>query len=105
VRTDTIVKTLPFDSETGMPQYDPVARKVYVNLQDQSVFAIIDPETDTVVGRSPVGRCKGNHGMTLDPERHRVFLSCEGNRRPGNAPRLHGRTGRGRQASRADGRL
>ena len=67
VRTDTIVKTLHFESETGMPQYDPVARKVYVNLQDQNIFAVIDPATDEVVGRYPVGRCKGNHGMTLDP--------------------------------------
>lgn len=79
VTKDTIVKTLHFDSETGMPQYDPVARKVYVNLQDQNIFAIIDPATDEVVGRYPVGRCKGNHGMALDPERHRAFLSCEGN--------------------------
>jgi YVTN family beta-propeller protein len=79
VRTDTIVKTLRFDSETGMPQYDPVARKVYVNLQDQNIFAVIDPAKDEVVGRYPVGRCKGNHGMTLDPEHHRAFLSCEGN--------------------------
>ena len=79
VRTDTIVKTLHFESETGMPQYDPVARKVYVNLQDQNIFAIIDPATDEVVGRYPVGRCQGNHGMTLDPEHHRAFLSCEGN--------------------------
>jgi DNA-binding beta-propeller fold protein YncE len=79
VRTDTIVKTLRFDSETGMPQYDPVARKVYVNLQDQNLFAVIDPATDKVVGRYPVGRCQGNHGMTLDPEHHRAFLSCEGN--------------------------
>jgi DNA-binding beta-propeller fold protein YncE len=79
VRTDTIVKTLRFDSETGMPQYDPVAKKVYVNLQDQNVFAVIDPATDEVVGRYPVGRCAGNHGMTLDPEHHRAFLSCEGN--------------------------
>lgn len=79
VRSDTIVKTLHFDSETGMPQYDPVARKVYVNLQDQNVFAVIDPATDAVVGRYPVGRCRGNHGMTLDPEHHRAFLSCEGN--------------------------
>ncbi len=77
--TDEIVKTLHFDSETGMPQYDPVARKVYVNLQDQNIFAIIDPATDEVVGRYPVGRCKGNHGMTLDPEHHRAFLSCEEN--------------------------
>jgi DNA-binding beta-propeller fold protein YncE len=35
--------------------------------------------TDEVVARYPVGRCKGNHGMALDPEHHRAFLSCEGN--------------------------
>ncbi len=79
VTKDEIIKTLRFDSETGMPQYDPVARKVYVNLQDQNIFAAIDPATDEVVGRYPVGRCKGNHGMTLDPEHRRAFLSCEGN--------------------------
>jgi hypothetical protein len=68
-----------FESETGMPQYDPVARKVYVNLQDENIFAVIDPATGQVVGRYPVGRCKENHGMTLDLEHHRAFLSCEGN--------------------------
>jgi len=79
VTKDEIIKTLRFDSETGMPQYDPVARKVYVNLQDRNVFAVIDPATDEVVARYPVGRCDGNHGMALDPEHHRAFLSCEGN--------------------------
>ena len=79
VAKDEIIKTLHFDSETGMPQYDPVAKKVYVNLQDQNIFAVIDPATDEVVGRYSVGRCKGNHGMTLDPEHHRAFLPCEGN--------------------------
>lgn len=79
VTKDEIVKTLHFDSEPGMPQYDPVARKVYVNLQDQNIFAVIDPATDNVVGRYPVGKCKGNHGMALDPEHHRAFLACEGN--------------------------
>jgi DNA-binding beta-propeller fold protein YncE len=76
---DEIVGTLRFDSETGMPQYDPIARKVYVNLQDQNTFAVIDPMTDKVVGRYSVGRCKGNHGMALDPEHHRAFLACEEN--------------------------
>ena len=79
VQKDEIVRTLHFDSETGMPQYDPVARKVYVNLQDQNIFAVIDPATDEVVGRYSVGKCKGNHGMTLDPEHHRAFLACEEN--------------------------
>ena len=79
VTKDEVIKTLHFASETGMPQYDPVARKVYLNLQDQNIFAVIDPASDEVVGRYPVGRCKGNHGMTLDPEHHRAFLSCEEN--------------------------
>ncbi len=79
VTKDEILKTLHFDSETGMPQYDPVARKVYVNLQDDNVLVVIDPSTDEVVGRYSLGRCKGNHGMTLDPAHHRAFLSCEDN--------------------------
>src|SRR5712691_593111 len=79
VRTDTIVKVLRFDSETGVRQYDPIAREIYVNLQDQNILAAIDPATDAVVGRYPVQGCRGNHGMAVDPEHHRAFLSCEGN--------------------------
>src|SRR5579864_7073821 len=79
VQKDEIINTLHFDSETGMPQYDPVARKIYLNLQDQNIFAVIDPATDEVVGRYAVGKCEGNHGMALDPEYRRAFLSCEGN--------------------------
>jgi len=79
VQKDEIVRTIHFDSETGMPQYDPVARKIYVNLQDQNIFAVIDPANDQVVARYPVAQCKGNHGMALDPDHHRAFLSCEDN--------------------------
>ena len=78
-REDRTITMLRFDSETGVPQYDHVARKVYVNLQGQNVLAVVDPGTDTVVGRYPVAGCKENHGMAIDPERHRAFLSCEGN--------------------------
>ncbi len=80
VTQDKIVRTLQFDSETGMPQYDPVAKKVYVNLQSKNIFAVIDPADDKIVGRYPVGKCRSNHGMALDPDHHRAFLSCEGNR-------------------------
>jgi YVTN family beta-propeller protein len=79
VTRDEIATTLRFDSETGTPQYDPVAKKIYVNLQSQNILAVIDPANDQVVGMLPVGKCKGNHGMALDPEHHRAFLSCEGN--------------------------
>jgi DNA-binding beta-propeller fold protein YncE len=52
---------------------------VYVNLQDGNVLAEIDPSTDQVVAKYPVGKCRGNHGMALDPQHHRAFLSCEDN--------------------------
>ena len=68
-----------FDSETGVPVYDAVARKVYVNLQDQNTLAVIDPATDAIVGQCRVDGCQGNHGMAVDAERRRAFLSCEGN--------------------------
>jgi len=47
-----------------MPQYDPVARKVYVNLQDQNISAVIDPAADQVIGRYPGSemRRKPRHG-------------------------------------------
>jgi hypothetical protein len=41
------------------PQYDPMAKKIYVNLQDKNIFAVIDPSTDEVVGRYPVGTMPG----------------------------------------------
>lgn len=50
-----------------------------MNLQDENIFTVIDPVTDEMIGRYTVGRCKGNHGVTLDPEHHRAFLSCEEN--------------------------
>jgi len=77
---DEIVQTIRFDSETGMPQYDSAARKVYVNLRNANEIAEIDPATDTVVGRYPVDGCLFNHGMAVDSEHHRAFILCSGNR-------------------------
>lgn len=79
VLRDEIVKTIKFDSETGMPQYDPVSKRVWVNLQDDNLIAEIDPANDTVLNKYPVGQCRGNHGMVLDPSHRRAFLSCEDN--------------------------
>jgi len=42
-------------------------------------LAVIDPATDTVVDSYRVDGCRGNHGMALDGQRRRAFLSCEGN--------------------------
>lgn len=76
---DQVITTLHFESETGNPRYDPVSRRIYVNLQDKNAIAEIDPTTDKEVAEYPVGKCHGNHGMTLDSEHRLAFLSCEEN--------------------------
>ena len=80
VDKDEIVKTMEFASETGMPQYDSSARRVYVNLRNTNEVAEIDPATDTVLARYPVDGCQFNHGMAVDSEHHRAFVLCNGNR-------------------------
>jgi len=79
VHTDEIVKELKFDSETGMVQYDPVGRKILVNLRSTDEVAEVDPVSDTVVGQYPAGRCDFNHGMAVDAGSRRAFLLCGGN--------------------------
>jgi len=79
VKKDEILTTLHFGSETGNPRYDPVSKRVFVNLQDKNVIAEIDPATDKEVAEYPVGKCRGNHGMALDSEHRLAFLSCEEN--------------------------
>ena len=79
VRTDSIIKTLHFPSETGMAQFDPVSKHVYVNLRSTDKIAEIDPADDKVIAHYPVGRCDFNHGLALDPANRRAFLLCVGN--------------------------
>jgi DNA-binding beta-propeller fold protein YncE len=78
VRKDVQTKSLKFEG-TGMPQYDSVGRKVYVNLHNGEI-AEIDPASDSVVGKYPIANCERNHGLALDPTGRRAFVLCNGNR-------------------------
>ena len=50
--------------------------KVYVNLEDKDVVAVVDLNSRKVVGRWPVA--PGGHpvGMAIDPKGHRLFIGC-----------------------------
>jgi DNA-binding beta-propeller fold protein YncE len=50
--------------------------KVYVNLEDKDVVAVVDLSSRKVVARWPVA--PGGHpvGMAMDPATHRLFVGC-----------------------------
>jgi len=76
---DAVVNMIRFGGRVGTPQFDPAAQRVYVNLPGANEIAAVDPATEMLLSRNPVGRCKGNTGMALDPDRGLAFLACEEN--------------------------
>jgi DNA-binding beta-propeller fold protein YncE len=50
--------------------------KVYINLEDKNLVAVVDLNTRKVVDRWPVA--PGGHpvGMAIDPATHRLFVGC-----------------------------
>ena len=52
------------------------AGKVYVNLEDKDMVAVVDLKTRKVIARWPVA--PGGHpvGMAIDAKTHRLFIGC-----------------------------
>jgi DNA-binding beta-propeller fold protein YncE len=81
-RTTRGIGRVEVGGSIGNTQYDAAAHLVYVASGSDNRLVVIDPTTDLVRGRYPLNGCEGAHGLYLDsPERHRVFVACEGNAR------------------------
>jgi DNA-binding beta-propeller fold protein YncE len=50
--------------------------KVYINLEDKDMVAVVDLHSRSVIARWPVA--PGGHpvGMAIDPKTHRLFIGC-----------------------------
>jgi DNA-binding beta-propeller fold protein YncE len=50
--------------------------KVFINLEDKDVVAVVDLKSRTVVSRWPVAPAGHPVGMAIDPAAHRLFIGC-----------------------------
>jgi DNA-binding beta-propeller fold protein YncE len=50
--------------------------RVYVNLEDKSMVAVIDARKLAVVKRWPLAPCEEPSGMAIDREHKRIFVGC-----------------------------
>ncbi len=50
--------------------------KVFINLEDKDVVAVVDLATKQVVSRWPVAPGGKPVGMSMDPDHHRLFIGC-----------------------------
>ena len=62
----------------GAPEFlaaDPTGR-VYINLMDKNTVAVVDLKQAKVVSHWPVAPGGAPVGMSIDPEKHRIFIGC-----------------------------
>jgi len=75
------VATTDLGGEAGNTQYDPVARRVLVNVQTRNELVEIEPGTAALVARHPLTGGRGPHGLLLLPAPRLAFAACEGDGR------------------------
>ena len=71
-----VVATIPLSGKPEFPASDPLARRVYDNIEDKSEVAVIDTGTHEVVAAWPIAPGEEASGMAIDLAHHRLFLGC-----------------------------
>lgn len=75
-RSDEVAGTIALDAKPEFAQSDGKGR-VYVNLEDKSSLALLDPRKLTVVSVWPISGCEAPSGLALDAARERLFPGCD----------------------------
>ena len=71
----TVVDTIDLGGKPEFAQTDD--KRVYVNIEDTSEIAIIDPVTAKVEKRAPLAPCESPSGLAIDRKHKRLFSVCE----------------------------
>jgi DNA-binding beta-propeller fold protein YncE len=70
----TVVATIDLG---GKPEFSVSdGGRVFVNIEDTSEIAIIDPKKGTVEKRAPLAPCVEPSGLAIDRKHHRLFSVC-----------------------------
>jgi DNA-binding beta-propeller fold protein YncE len=72
------VATITLGGDAGNVQYDPVTRRVFVDVQTRNEIAVIDPRTNRIVRRIHVPNCVNDHSLLIDSPRRLAFVTCDG---------------------------
>ncbi|MGH8265955.1 MAG: YncE family protein, partial [Steroidobacteraceae bacterium] len=75
-RTEEVIGTIPLNAKPEFATSDGKGR-IYVNLEDQSSLAVLDPHKLTVVSVWPIAGCESPSGLALDAARERLFAGCD----------------------------
>ena len=67
----------------GKPEFsvfDPLANRIYCNIEDQNEVVVIDPQTHKIVATWPLAPGEEPTGLAIDLAQHRLFAGCHNQR-------------------------
>ena len=74
--SDQVLGSIALDAKPEFAQSDGKGR-VYVNLEDKSSLAVLDPRKLAMVSVWPIAGCEEPSGLALDAARERLFPGCD----------------------------
>jgi DNA-binding beta-propeller fold protein YncE len=74
--TGKLIATIPVGGKPEFAQADPVAGRVYVNLEDKNEVLAIDTTTHQIVNHWPIAPGEEATGLAIDVAHHRLVLGC-----------------------------
>jgi hypothetical protein len=79
--TGRATASIPLGGSAGNVQYDPVAKRVLVDVETRDELALIDPGTLQITRRVPLSGCDANHSLLVDPGARLLVIGCSANGR------------------------
>ncbi|MEO6004013.1 MAG: YncE family protein [Opitutus sp.] len=75
-KTGGPITTIPLGGKPEFGQLDPVAGRIYNNIEDTNEVVAIDDKTHAVVQRWRIGEGEEPSGLAIDLDHHRLFVGC-----------------------------
>jgi DNA-binding beta-propeller fold protein YncE len=72
--TGAVVATIPLGDKPETGQADPAVGRVFVNLEDKSLVAVIDIATHKKIAEWALAPVTGPTGMAIDPSSKRLYV-------------------------------
>jgi len=73
-----VVATIEIGGTLEEAVEDPSANRMYVNVEDKGLLAVVNTQDHTLVATWPLVGCEGPTGLALDVKNHLLLSACDG---------------------------
>lgn len=76
--TAKVIATIEIGGQLEEAVEDAAASRVYVNVEDKNVIAVVDTRTHSLIATWPIAECDAPTGLAFDQKNHLLLAACDG---------------------------